>query len=323
MEDQRYNRSMRLPRLALVAGILALIMGGLGLVNAALVGPIILAPIALIQVIGGIGTLRRNVWSAYGLALYSLGQVAFACVLLTRLPPAARFGFIVGSVLFGLGLGCLFFFAGRALANAGATYGSPIPWVAVAAITTIPVFFVQTFVMPSGSMENTLLIGDRMIVQSFPKPSVHRGDVVAFDYPVDRLQQFIKRVIGVPGDRIRIRDKVVYRNGIALNEPYARHGTSYMDSYRDNFPSEPNTKLPAPALDMLAHDVVNGELVVPEHSYFVLGDSRDDSLDSRYWGFVSASDVVGKPLFIYDSKDQQPGSQTRWSRIFKRVNGAI
>jgi signal peptidase I len=320
MEDQRYNCGMRLPKLALVAGILALLLGALAVANAVL-GPILIAPIALIPVIGGIGILRKHVWSAYGLALYFFAQVALACVLLTRHPPAT--GIVLGSVVFGLGLGCLYFFAGRALAKTEAIHGSPIPWVAVAAITTIPMFFVQAFVIPTGAMEPTLLIGDRMIVQRFPKPTVQRGDVVAFDYPVDRKEKFIKRVIGVPGDRIRIRDKVVYRNGIALNEPYARHATSYVDSYRDNFPNEPNTKLPAPALDMLAHDVVNGEVVVPEHSYFVLGDSRDNSLDSRYWGFVSASDVIGKPLFIYDSKGQDAGSRTRWDRLFKRVNGAI
>jgi signal peptidase I len=88
-------------------------------------------------------------------------------------------------------------------------------------------------------MEDTLLIGDRILVQRFPKPSLTRGDMIVFVYPIDRRQTFVKRVIGVPGDQIRIIDKTVHRNGAALKEPYAVHKTNYVDSYRDNFPSEP------------------------------------------------------------------------------------
>src|ERR1039457_3550110 len=143
----------------------------------------------------------------------------------------------------------------------------------------------------------------------------------------DRHQTFVKRVIGVPGDRIRISEKVVYRNGTALKEPYACHKTEYQYLYRDNFPSEPNVNLAAPALEMLAKHVVNGEVVVPEGKYFVLGDNRDSSLDSRYWGFVDSGDLIGKPLLIYDSEEQpvddaMTGMATfphrvRWGRLFK------
>jgi len=148
-----------------------------------------------------------------------------------------------------------------------------------------------------------------------------------FAYPVDRSQTFVKRVIGVPGDRIRIISKAVYRNGIALVEPYAVHKTDYEDSYRDNFPSEPNVRLPPSAADMLGKHIVSGDVVVPDRCYFVLGDNRDNSFDSRYWGFVGSDDLIGKPLLIYDSEAQSTDEimerrflvrrPVRWGRLFK------
>ena len=146
----------------------------------------------------------------------------------------------------------------------------------------LPPLFAQAFVIPTGAMEDTLLIGDHVLVRCFPKSYPGRGDIIVFRYPVDRRQIFVKRVIGLAGDHIRIAGKRVYHNGTPLNEPYAVHKTTYEDSYRDNFPSEPNASLQDVGLDMLQKHVVNGEVVVPEGSYFVLGDNRDDSLDSRY-----------------------------------------
>ncbi len=104
------------------------------------------------------------------------------------------------------------------------------------------------------------------------------------------------RVIGIPGDRIGISDNVVYRNGMALDEPYAVHT---IDKFGDGKP------------------VLNGELVVPEGKYFVLGDNRDHSRDSRDWGFVDSGDLIGKPLLIYDSENQSPDHRIRWNRLFK------
>jgi signal peptidase I len=179
-------------------------------------------------------------------------------------------------------------------------------------------------------MENTLLIGDHILAQRFPRPKPMPGDMIVFIYPIDRHQTFIKRVIGVPGDRIRISKKVVYRNGVELSEPYAIHKNDYPDSYQDKFPSEPEADAVVDAArEMLKNNVVNGEVVVPKGKYFVLGDNRDNSFDSRYWGFISSSDVIGKPLLIYDSVDQTTEDVTngkqagphrrRWGRLFKFI----
>jgi signal peptidase I len=171
---------------------------------------------------------------------------------------------------------------------------------------------VQAFVIPTGSMEDTLLVGDHLLVDKLafappgpiskhllPYEDVKRGDIIVFRYPVDIKQTFVKRVIGVPGDRIRIVNKQVYRNGHKLNEPYKYHKTEYIDPYRDNFPGQPYLNLSERAQDMLDHHVVDGEVVVPPHSYFAMGDNRDNSLDSRYWGFVPRENIMGKPLIIY------------------------
>jgi signal peptidase I len=287
-----------------------------GTVVAALAGQLFLLPFALIPLIAGIGITRRRVWSAWGFALYTLAQLLPVSLVLFRstgdrtAPPGA-----IGAVALAAVLIPLFFFAGRSLARAGAKRGRAWPWIAASALTGLPVFFVQAFVVPTASMEDTLLVGDRVLVQRFPKPKPARGDMIVFLYPIDRRQTFVKRIIGVPGDRIRISNKIVYRNGAALAEPYAVHKTGYVDTYRDNFPSEPNVHLYAPAEEMLTKHVRNGEVVVPEDEYFVLGDNRDLSLDSRYWGFIGARDLIGKPLLIYDSEDQAART-VRWGRLF-------
>ncbi|MEO8663354.1 MAG: signal peptidase I [Bryobacteraceae bacterium] len=213
---------------------------------------------------------------------------------------------------------------------------------------------VQAFVIPTGSMENTLLIGDHLLVDKLsyspagpvskyllPYTPVKRGDIIAFRHPVDIKQTLVKRVIGVPGDRIRLVDKQVYVNGHKLNEPYKIHKTEYIDSYRDNFPSEPNTRLQDGALQMLEKNVINGEVVVPPGSYFAMGDNRDSSLDSRYWGFVPRANIIGKPWIVYWSYDATTehltGSfisvdhlfdlathfftKTRWDRTFDIIRG--
>jgi signal peptidase I len=121
--------------------------------------------------------------------------------------------------------------------------------------------------------------------QRVSTPALARDAITVFNYPVDRSQQFIKRIAGIPGDRIRISQKVLYRNGSPRNEPYAIHKTDYEDSWRDDFPSFPTTRLFPTAQEMLTH-IVNGEVVVPPGKDFVLGGNRDQSFDSRYLTYV-------------------------------------
>jgi len=125
---------------------------------------------------------------------------------------------------------------------------------------------------------------------------------------------------------VRIHDKQLFINGAAVTEPYAEHVTPNTDPYRDNFPSTPTMPLYPAATEMLAKNVVNGEVVVPPGRYFVLGDNRDSSLDSRYWGFIQASDIIGTPKMIYYSVDQGetvarkvPILNVRWGRLFRMV----
>jgi len=214
---------------------------------------------------------------------------------------------------------------------------------------------VQAYVIPTGSMEDTLLIGDHLLVDKLafapsgpvskyllPYHEIKHGDIIVFRYPVDIRQTFVKRAIGLPGDRIRVVNKEVYRNGVKLNEPYKFNKTDYTDAYRDNFPGEPNVMLDARAVDMLQNHVVNNEVVVPPNSVFAMGDNRDNSLDSRYWGFVPRENIIGKPLVIYWSFDapsdelQNPSigldhirdvvlnffSKTRWRRTFMLIRPA-
>src|ERR1700691_525443 len=175
---------------------------------------------------------------------------------------------------------------------------------------------VQAFVIPTGSMEDTLLVGDHLLVDKMafapggavtshllPYEDVHRGDIIVFRYPIDIRQTFVKRVMGVAGDRIRLENKKVFLNGHLLDEPYVVHKLDYIDSYRDNFPADPNAPLYPPAQVMLDKNVKNGEVVVPQGFYFAMGDNRDQSLDSRYWGFVPRENIIGKPLIIYWSYD--------------------
>ncbi len=213
---------------------------------------------------------------------------------------------------------------------------------------------VQAFVIPTGSMEDTLLIGDHLLVDKLayappgpisryflPYSEVKRGDIIVFRWPSDLKFTFVKRVMGVPGDRIRVENKQVFLNGKPLTEPYKYHKTEYFDSYRDTFPSEPNTRLDEGGRTMLEKHLAGKEIVVPDNAYFAMGDNRDQSLDSRYWGFVPRENIIGKPLIIYWSYDapterlqsSTPGwdhiqdlatnffTKTRWKRTFNLIHG--
>jgi|SRR3954447_3501977 signal peptidase I len=174
-------------------------------------------------------------------------------------------------------------------------------------------FIVQAFQIPSESMENTLLVGDYLLVNKLcygelgagryvmPYQRIKRGDIVVFHYPVDPKQHFVKRVIGLPGDRLRLVNKKVFINGTPLEESYVRFLEPPNNLFRDNFP---RTDVPAYGLEgkwwlEMRKLVEDGQLIVPEGNYFVMGDNRDDSQDSRYWGFVPRENIIGRPLVIY------------------------
>jgi signal peptidase I len=179
----------------------------------------------------------------------------------------------------------------------------------------IVTFSVQPFRIPSGSMEPTLMVGDFLLVDKqvttspedpgplLPTPSIHRGDVIVFHYPINPEMHLVKRVVGIPGDHIRLRGGHVQINGRAVDEPYAIYRPTGPDNYRDNFPRMESAD---PEIDSrwwmrMRKLVDNGELIVPTGNYFVLGDNRNDSEDSRYWGFVPQDSIVGRPLLIYFS----------------------
>jgi signal peptidase I len=202
-------------------------------------------------------------------------------------------------------------------------------WLALAVVLVLAAAAIRPYRVPSAGMANTIVVGDSILAESLSWKlgrAPRAGDVVEFRYPIDHNEIFIKRVVGVPGDRIRIVNKQLYRNGVPVNEPYAIHASPYVDSYRDNFPSAPNDQsLPPSAADMLQNHIRNGEVVVPPGKYFVMGDNRDNSLDSRYWGFVSRAEITASPLMIYASYNvpaehpEVTGSilNTRWNRLLK------
>jgi signal peptidase I len=319
-----------MPTVAYAACIIAFLTAA-GIAVSAFLGPIVLLLAAVVPLCSAIGILRRHAWAAWGFAVCRLAELLLLVPLIFWRTPQAKnlesLQTIVGAVILGPAMAVLFYFAGRSLAATGAPRGRAWPWLIAAAIFTVPLFFFQAFVVPTGSMEDTLLVGDRIFVERFPRAAPHRGEVMALVYPVDRKQTFLKRIVGMPGDRIRMIHKVLYVNGAAAVEPWVVHKMDYEDSYRDDFPSEPNTPLFPPATAMLANNVVNGELIVPKGKYFVMGDNRDQSLDSRYWGFVSDGDFLGRPVMIYDSVEQSSQDalgagllkrgHTRWNRLFK------
>ena len=195
--------------------------------------------------------------------------------------------------------------------------------IAILLALVIRAFVVQAFKIPSGSMKSTLLIGDHILVNKFiygiklpilNKELLHlsdpkRKDIIVFRYPVDESKDFIKRVIGLPGDTVRIQDKKVYVNDKLLDEPYAVHSDERilpaMASPRDNM----------------------GPIAVPPGNLFVMGDNRDESYDSRFWKFVKISEIKGKAFIIYWSWNSEgeftwnpSESFIRWNRIGKLLH---
>lgn len=203
---------------------------------------------------------------------------------------------------------------------------------------------VQGFEIPTGSMEGTLLVGDRLLVnkQAYAKSDAlsrmilpyrepERGDIIVFRFPLDLNQAYVKRIVGVPGDRIRLENRQLFLNGKPVDEPYISKRLSGSEPYRDNFPKYVDmSSTPLSQRGLLMHElyVRNGELVVPDGHYFAMGDNRDNSLDSRYWGLVPRENIMGKPLVVYwsygtpytdDYPEIAPGKTVRWGRMFRTI----
>lgn len=286
-----------------------------------------------IALVAGFGILRRRVWAAYGFALMSAAGSLAAFLLAGNLNGKTVQAIVTGVV--GLPIAALFFFAGRSLSRAGAPRGFAMGWIALACLLNVPFFFVRAFVVSTGSMENTLLIGDHLLARVFPHVRPSRGDLIIFKQPGDAGAVSIKRLVGVAGDRIHIVSRVLFLNGRALAEPYAIHTDRQAEiPVRDNFPVDAAEIAGSPVAsaviglkeeDMLRNHVEHGEVVVPAGKYFVLGDNRDRSLDSRYWGFIDEADLIGEPFLIYQS-DEPPTvagvsswPKMRWGRFLRRL----
>jgi signal peptidase I len=214
--------------------------------------------------------------------------------------------------------------------------------VSVLLFLLIRTFFVEAFKIPSGSMEGTLLVGDFLLVNKLvygaELPFTHRrlprlrepqrGDIIVFEWPEDPSKNFVKRLVGIPGDTLSMRDGVLFRNGTAVAERYAVHTDPAMDPAGDEFQWQRNYLVREAGATASSPASRNnwGPLVVPEGNYFVLGDNRDNSLDSRYWGFVPDSLVKGRPFVIYYSyaPDTTKGftwlTRVRWQRLGERIH---
>jgi signal peptidase I len=202
-------------------------------------------------------------------------------------------------------------------------------------------FVVQAFKIPSQSMEPTLLVGDHLLVNKFvfggrgrwydavlPYRDVRRGDVIVFKFPFQDHPHYVKRVVGMPGDRVKIVDQQVVVNGQQLDEPYAYHDPiAPYDPFLYNFPpASPDELLsnmqPEWANEISSH-VSGGELLVPPGRYFAMGDNRDHSWDSRYWGFVDREAIMGRPLVIYWSLENLEDSGQDRSVLSAFLQGLI
>jgi len=194
--------------------------------------------------------------------------------------------------------------------------------VAVILALFVRTFVVQAFKIPTGSMENNLLIGDHLLVNKFayaptatriedvllPIDPVRRGDIIVFKYPEDPERDFIKRVIGLPGETVELRNKKVYIDGKPIDEPYVQYLFTPSD---EEGPFDFDVRMKY------------GPVTVPAGQYFMMGDNRDNSQDSRYWGFMPAEYVKGRALFVYFSFGEEGSNfltSIRWNRILHQIH---
>jgi signal peptidase I len=229
--------------------------------------------------------------------------------------------------------------ASRKPANTATEWGKSIV-IALALFLFLRTFLIQTFVITSGSMEETLLVGDMLVVNRaaigsrIPGTGIripgyseaHLNDVIVFDPPHEETLKLIKRLVGMPGDTVEMRNRTLYRNGKAVDEPYVIHGPTpdeshpWMEWQKDYLPAGVDPRTYVPSRDSW------GPLVIPEDRYFMLGDNREQSLDSRYWGLLEGWRLEGRAVFTYFSYNK--GSyrpfpwirEIRWGRFFRPIN---
>jgi signal peptidase I len=214
--------------------------------------------------------------------------------------------------------------------------------IAIVVFLLVRAFLVEAFKIPSGSMERTLLVGDFLLVNKLvygaevpftgvrlPPLRVPRyGDVVVFQWPQDPSKNFVKRLVGLPGDTLAMQDGELIRNGRRVLEEYVRHTEPGVDPAGEEFRWQRDHLVRTAEASVAYHPSRNnwGPLVVPTRHYFMLGDNRDNSLDSRYWGFVPDSLVRGRPLVVYYSYQPDTGARSpwltriRWGRLGSRVH---
>jgi len=310
-------------KMRIVAGVLAFLMAASGLL-AAITGPVVVLVAVLVAMGAGIGILRGRAWSAYGFALLLIAQVLRVPVMMLRPWYGATgvFRLTLLAILY-TGFAWLYWATGRRLSTGDGVRGKAWPWVMLAIVSFVPSIFFHNFTMPSGSMEETILPGESLLVRVFPMETPKRGEIVLFLSPTDEKVVLTKRVIAVPGDRIRMEGATVFLNGNELKEAYVTR--SRQDTF---YPAKiPYTEPPdgcAQGAVAFAQNSKAGEIVVPAANYFVLGDNRADSLDSRCWGFVDSKSLVGVPFLIYDSWERSSVDtggrevlgRRRWFRLF-------
>lgn len=276
------------------------------------------------------GLWRGSAWSGYGAFLVMLVQV-IAALRAEWAATVFSYAEIAWTMALTVSCGAVFFVAGWVLRRRR-TSERRIVWVAPGVLLFLFHFGFRAFAIPTSSMEDTLLRGDEIVVRTIAVRLPKRGELAVLRTPGQTGVLTVKRVIALGGDRVQIKSKQVFVNGRLLGEHYVRIKTDYVDSFRDNFPNEPTIRLPNPGWGTwLRQNATADGLVVPTGKLFALGDNRDYSLDSRYLGFFDGADVVGQPLFVYFSFDDEssPGgprpipmlhpTSIRWSRFLRTL----
>jgi len=305
----------------------AVVFGFLGL-GAALLNPLTGLVWSAIFFSVAWGIRRRQVWAAIAGTCFLLVPIAALALHFRTLENTIL---LIVTLFIQAAMSVFFLRAASSLWSERSNH-TFAPWILLIAIHVAVAFCLRAYSVPTESMQNTLLLGDQILVDDaswFLGRAPRHGDIVVFRYPADRSKLFIKRVVGLPGDRLRMHDRKLYRNGSEVIENYAVYASGRLDPRRD-FPPISASLYQSPTESllqkMLEGNQQNGEIVVPKGKVFVLGDNRDDSLDSRYFGFVNRVDIIGSPVIIFGSYEIDMNTDPemtksvlnfRWTRILK------